>query len=478
MKTPFKIINFLVLPLLLTALSCNNDDDPVVINLQDLEVSIDENPTTGQVVGTVLNDGTSPLSYSITSQTPTGALSINSSSGELTVADATLFDFETNPIITAIVGATEASNTALVTINLNNENELTIQDFSVAIDENPTDGQSIGTVQAIGEGTLTYSITTQTPAGALSINANTGELTVIDPNLFDFETNPVITATISVSYVGNSATAIATITLNDVDEISVEDLTVNITENAVNGQVVGTLQASASSSLTYTITFQNPSGAFNIDQNTGELSVADETLFDFEINPNMLATISIDNGTYSVSANAFVALNDLNEIGEYKFGGVIFWIDPTSNNSTGLVCTITDINNGSPTTWSNGVNLDIVTSAQIGTGQANTTAIVNLQGTGNYAAYFTDNLTLNNYSDWYLPSVDELVEMYQNRTIINTTALANGGTSFNAINWSSTQSEIDRIEVIFFVDNQTYTSVIFKDFSNGYIRAIRAFTDF
>ena len=31
----------------------------------------------------------------------------------------------------------------------------------------------------------------------------------------------------------------------------------------------------------------------NIDQNTGELSVADETLFDFETNPSMLAVISV-----------------------------------------------------------------------------------------------------------------------------------------------------------------------------------------
>ena len=85
----------------------------------------------GKSIGTVQVDGSGASGFSITSQTPTGALSINPSTGELTVADATLFDFEINPVITATVAVVDAVNTGTVTINLRNVNELSIQDLDV-----------------------------------------------------------------------------------------------------------------------------------------------------------------------------------------------------------------------------------------------------------------------------------------------------------------------------------------------------------
>jgi len=219
MKGTIKSTKILFLALLITTFSCNKDDDPIIINLQNLEVTVDENPTVGQVIGTVQSDSNSALTFSIASQTPNGAVEINESTGELSVADATLFDYEVNPTITATVAADEAENTATVTINVNNTNELSVQGYTTTVDENPTNGQSLGTVQASGDGTLSFSITSQTPAGALSIDASTGELTVADATLFDYETNPTITATISVDNSGNTQTATATINLNDLNEI-------------------------------------------------------------------------------------------------------------------------------------------------------------------------------------------------------------------------------------------------------------------
>ena len=54
------------------------------------------------------------------------------------------------------------------------------------------------------------------------------------------------------------------------------------------------------------------------------------------------------------------------------------------------------------------------TGTAIGTGQANTTAIVAAQGAGNYAAQLCNDLTEGGYIDWFLPSKDELNLMYQN----------------------------------------------------------------
>jgi hypothetical protein len=72
----------------------------------------------------------------------------------------------------------------------------------------------------------------------------------------------------------------------------------------------------------------------------------------------------------------------------------------------------------------------------IGTGKANTQKIVNIQSEGNYAAKLCDDLTLNGYNDWFMPSKDELNLMFENLNLKNLGSFASEGY------WSS--SEYDR----------------------------------
>jgi len=448
MNKIFKSTKVVLLVVLFTAFACKKDDNGEVvvpeteteininINITDLTVTLDENPTDGQVVGTVETDASEASNFSITSQTPSGALSIDSNTGEVTIANAVLFDFETNPAITATVTVDDAVNPATVTVNLNNLDEISAQDLTVAIDENPTDGQVVGAIQVTGSGTLSFSIASQTPAGALNIDAGTGELTVLDPNLFDFETNPVLTATVLIDNAVITTEVTATINLTDLDEVSAENSTITINENPTNGDVIGSVQATGGN-LNFTITFQNPSGALEIDASTGELTVADAALFDFETYPNMLATVSVENAVNIVSVNATVNLINQNEVGDFFGGGIVFWVDP-ANNTHGLICAPSD--NSIGVAWgSNTISVPIANDTSIGAGAANTAAIVAANTAINTAADVVANASINGFNDWFLPSRDELYQIFLNQTIINTTALANGGASLGGTLWSSSQ---------------------------------------
>lgn len=102
------------------------------------------------------------------------------------------------------------------------------------------------------------------------------------------------------------------------------------------------------------------------------------------------------------------------------------------------------------------------TSVQFGTGKANTAAIVAKLGGGGYAAKVCSDKVLNGYSDWFLPSKEELYLMYQQRSVIG------GFSAPSPIYWNSTEYDSD----LAFCNGYHGT-----DYKNHYqmVRAIRAF---
>ena len=147
-------------------------------------------------------------------------------------------------------------------------------------------------------------------------------------------------------------------------------------------------------------------------------------------------------------------------IGDTHQGGIIFWLDA---NGGGLIAAPS--NQSSGTQWGcPGTNISGANGTAIGTGYSNTIDIEAGCTTPGTAADICANLTIAGYNDWFLPSKDELNQMYLNKAAI--------GGFINDHYWSSTE-----------LDNY---NAWYQSFYNGaqgssdkanfkYVRAVRAF---
>jgi len=108
------------------------------------------------------------------------------------------------------------------------------------------------------------------------------------------------------------------------------------------------------------------------------------------------------------------------KIGDIYEGGIVFYLDGTGKH--GLVAATKD---QGEFVWSTNDCIIGTTKTEVGMGQVNTTAIIKSCKEA-VAAKICDDLTLDGYSDWYLPSRDELSQMYSNLMCNHI-----GGFSFN-----------------------------------------------
>lgn len=129
----------------------------------------------------------------------------------------------------------------------------------------------------------------------------------------------------------------------------------------------------------------------------------------------------------------------------------------------GLIAAPSDQSTGAA--WGcNGTAISGADGTAIGTGKQNTADIMNGCSTSGIAAKLCDDLTLGGYSDWYLPSKDELKELYNNQTAI-------GGFATNMY-WSS--SEADASDAWFQGMPDAVQDIATKD-TTDYVRCVRTF---
>jgi hypothetical protein len=172
------------------------------------------------------------------------------------------------------------------------------------------------------------------------------------------------------------------------------------------------------------------------------------------------------------------------EVGEYYEGGVVFYLadpadgpvdlDGDGEYDSGLICSITE--QGKKQWYNGSLVVTGATRKSIGKGGLNTIDIIGVQGASlsDYAAGLATQHDGGGYSDWFLPSKDELKRMFVKKDEINAGSLANGGDTLDitVFYWSSTEKAYSSA-LAYKSDGNVFNTVGKQVPYN--VRAIRAF---
>ncbi|PLK49628.1 cadherin domain-containing protein [Uliginosibacterium sp. TH139] len=307
---------------------------------------------------------------------------IDTTTGVVTVADASRLDFETDGSHTIIVRASSADGShtdqsfVITLLNAQEGGVGAIRDGDAGVEnviENAGSGTLVGiTAQASDPDgdPITYSLSSDA-AGRFSIDTSSGVVSVSafggTPGELDREQAASYTITVKASSSDGSFTERNfTITLGDVDESDVGAISDSnasadsITENAANGSRVGiTALASDADATTNSISYSlssNPGNIFSIDADTGVISVADGSQLDYETATSHAITVlatSADGSTRSqVFTIAVVNLNDNTPVITSNGAGAVAAINLAENSSAVTTVTASDGDAGSTLSYS------------------------------------------------------------------------------------------------------------------------------
>ncbi len=281
-------------------------------DLSTTGLTVVENASNSTSVGTItrsdLDAGDTPA-YSLVDDAG-GRFAINSSTGEVAVADGSLIDYETATSHNITVRVTDLAGAfydEVFAVTVTDEDEFNV---TAPVDTNLTannvnENVSVGTVVHLTafatdadatNNTVTYSLFNN-DGGNFAIDANTGVVTtaaLLNREVLGASRSITVRAT---STDGSTADTVFTIHINDLDEfdttatVDANASANSVAENAANGTTVGIVaSASDGDATTNTITYSlddNAGGRFAIDANTGVVSVLDGTLLNYETSLRM-----------------------------------------------------------------------------------------------------------------------------------------------------------------------------------------------
>jgi hypothetical protein len=434
------------------------------------------------------------ITYSISSGAlPTG-ISLNSSTG-------------------AVTGTSTQSGSYSFTIRAENTAGNVTQSFSGTIQTPPSwSDETLGIItqdvvysdgiSATGTATIVYSVYSGSLPTGLSLNTSTGAITGTTSSTGSYSftiratntwgyaekafsgtiyTAPAWTdSTIANMIYGQAySDAVAASGYPAVTySISAGALPSGITLNSSTGAITGTSTTAGS----YSFTVRAENAVSSVTQSfTDSLFVTpswtDQTLAAFTYNTAYSdEVVATGSPTYTISSGTLptgLSLGPTFNIGDTGPGGGRIFITPsTIGNSTGRYFEVALDWVEVTRTWATGANQSaLVTGANgtaIGTGAQNTIDIVNQSGNvaATSAAVYCSDLTYNGYSDWFLPSKDELNEIYVNRIALAAAFSTN-------YYWSSSQYSSNGARNLTF--NSGNQNNNFKS-TTYFVRPVRSFT--
>lgn len=361
--------------------------------------------------------------------------------------------------------------------------KVSASDVNATIAENPPIGYVVGqsdvSVSFADNSNLNYYFTgTEELTNHISIDAWTGQITITNPDFFDYEQRTTATAQAAVeAYNSNDdmakGTFTITITITDILETVPTLTTSSVT------QITSSYALSGGAVLTDGNGFVTERGIVWSSVNS-QPTINDSKqssgsgLGSFEALLNSLSS----NTTYYVRAyatniygtgygNVQTFVTNVKAGDSYQ-GGIVAYVLQSGdagydvNNQHGIIAAIADQSTSAP--WSLTLTTTGATSQAIGSGQGNTNTIVSNQGSGTYAAKICADLVTGGYDDWYLPSLYELNKLYLNRELIGGFAVA--------FYWSSSEDYINGAWLHSFNSN---SQTVGTKSNSYYVRAVRSF---
>ena len=167
-------------------------------------------------------------------------------------------------------------------------------------------------------------------------------------------------------------------------------------------------------------------------------------------------------------------------VGDVYQGGIVFYIleegdtGYVAGETHGLIAAVADQSSGIQ--WRNGSYVTTgATGTAVGTGSANTDAIILAQGAteSSYAAGLARSYSGGGYNDWYLPSRDELYQMYLKIGQGGLDSNNNIGDFGSSEYWSSSESNFSNTWIVSF--SVGLTESISKNSFSTKVRVIRSF---
>ena len=270
---------------------------------------VSETASVGDTVGlTALSgdlDGTdSIVGYSLVDDAG-GRFQIDPITGIVTVLDPTLLDYETSVSHTVTVRAESSDgSTSDTSFTINLVDDTTEYSASAPVDSDPGVDQisetasvgdfvgvSVASTDLDGTDTVSFSLVDDA-GGRFRIDPQTGIVSVLDPTLLDYEASPSHVVTVRAES-SDGSTSDGAFTIDLIDDrtefvatqlTDINSFTNAVTEGSLVGAPVGLTAFSEDGDGTDVITYSlvdDAGGRFQIDPETGVVSVADMGLIDF-----------------------------------------------------------------------------------------------------------------------------------------------------------------------------------------------------